>query len=199
MYLPKVDEYEKLIDTDQADRANLLYNPMMIRGQLYQAMAFFQEDGIKKAELSKQSLKFFINLLQEDFTEHKTQQYAQNDNQHMLYLYDFIITKISENYNSLIAVKFDYIVNLPLGSRKSRSPLKELNILRRDFAVQLMAFEKFADENPGLYSNDRMMSLNYEINFQLRSLILFNQKNQLINVHRSNAYLLLQSTFARLC
>ena len=154
MYLPKIDKYEKvclLVDGNK-DRVTR-YNhccPLNSRGQAYYVLATFQRDGYKKAELCEQSIKYYNQLMKEDFNEEMLQQYQQNNVKHMINFYVTIIDQNGENYNNLIGVKVDYIIKLPLNSDETKQRIKELNVLRRDFAVQLLIFEKFVQKNSQL-------------------------------------------------
>ena len=194
MYLSKIDEYEKLkpIVPDISDRAKELkqFYPMKLRAQAYLTMATFQKDGYKRAELNEQSMKIFNKILEDDFKEEMLQQYEQNDaTKHMLTFYSHINIQNSKNYDNVIGVKVDYLLNLPTDAEETKLRLKELNILRRDYAVQMLTFEKFVKRNPEEYPRNNLVRLYVDIATQFRSIVLINQMNK--NMEQSFAFLLL--------
>ena len=193
MYFSKIDELEKLCPIlDQADRAYAYqqFYPMKMRGEAYFNMAGYHKDGYKGAELNEQSMKIFNKILQDDFEEEMLQQYEQSDTMHMLIFYNNINTQNSENYKNVIGVKVDYIMKLPKDSAEIKLQLKELNILRRDFAVQMLTFEKFAKKNPNLFPVQHLSRLYLDIATQFRSIILNHSKNQQQNLEQSNSFLM---------
>ena len=190
-----MDEYEKYLPiVIEMNKSNTHNHNSAMRGraQAYFVMAEFQKDGYIKAELCEKSLKLFNKVLKEDFTNEKVQQYFQNDVKCCVFLYGSIVNQNSENYKTVIGVKVENIMNMPPDSKETKLLIKELNSMRRDYAVQLLGFEKFAENNlPELYSPDRMMKLYFDIATQFRSIILNNEKNHQHNLARSYSILML--------
>ena len=117
MYFPKIDKYEKLFEyvNDKSDKVSdcQVHCPLRVRGEAYFVLAAFQKDGLKKAELSEQSMKLYSKLLEEIFKEEMIQQYMQKDDKLLLHNYSVIIRQVFENYKIVIGAKVDYLMNLP--------------------------------------------------------------------------------------
>ena len=161
-----------------------------MRGEAYYIMADYQKDGYKKAKLSEQSMKIFNKILEDDFKEEMLQQYVKSDAQYILSIYCLIDVRNIMNYNNLIGVKVDYLMNLPTDAEETKLRLKELNILRRDYAVQMLTFEKFAKKNTDVCAHEHLMTTYLNIATQFRSIILSHQKNLQHNLDRSNTFLM---------
>ena len=161
-----------------------------MRGEAYFVLAAFQKDGLKKAELSEQSMKLYSKLLEEIFKEEMIQQYVQRDDEPLLKLYSVIIHQTFQNYKIVIVAKVDYIMNLPSDSDEIKSRLKELNVLRRDFAVHMITLEKLAKIKPELYDSSLLLRVYRDIATQFRSIILNHPNNQQQNLNQSYSYLM---------
>lgn len=155
-------------------------------GLIYHDLACFQNAHENKIELFKKALKIWNQFLADSFSKETLLMYAHTHpygNETGIFMN--ISSRNFKMYSNIIADKVKNILCLKADDPAVNSLIRELNLLRKDFILQMKLALELAAIKPDCFQMGDVKEIHKSMAFHYRSIILTNKKNQKHNLDNS--------------
>ena len=158
-----------------------------LRGNLYFLMSNYQKEASLKVELAEKSIQYWNLMKTKWFSKEQLNNFLSTNTGLLLQIYNDVLIGNSENYETIIAIKCNAIMDRDRAAVKSE--IGEINILRKELIQHTHAFSHFAKICP-IYFDERLIGKLYSrVAKEFRRIILDNQQSQLNNLQMSRKYI----------
>ena len=160
------------------------------RGQIHHDFSYYQEDPQELMKMAEKSMQLWNPFLAESFTKAKLRLFARSHPNDATYIFTNMTERNRRNFQEIISFKATAIMDSDPEDASLMPSLYELNLLRKDYILQMVLYMDFFDMINEILPNEALANLNEQIALQYRSIILKNQKKDKQNLDNSIPYIL---------